>query len=141
MSTPPGSSHRQTLAAERTGARGLDGQSEDREAREVCSAPEAKAADIELHVRPGDIVWAGQPLCRVHAEARGEANIEKPLIIGPDSESKQWVAAVASDAEAPYRVLEKVRHGDRDVRITLGNLQAWQGRAAESTTSFQAGSR
>lgn len=59
-----------------------------------------------------------------------KANIEKPLIIGPDSESEQWVAAVASDAEAPYCVLEKVRHGDRDVRITLGNLEAWQGRAA-----------
>ncbi|MDU6673633.1 MAG: phosphoribosyltransferase family protein, partial [Bradyrhizobium sp.] len=59
-----------------------------------------------------------------------KANIEKPLIIGPDSESEQWVAAVASDAAAPYCVLEKVRHGDRDVRITLRNLEAWQGRTA-----------
>ncbi|MBB5055023.1 phosphoribosylpyrophosphate synthetase [Afipia massiliensis] len=59
-----------------------------------------------------------------------KANIEKPLIIGPDSESEQWVAAVASDAEAPYCVLEKVRHGDRDFKITLRNLDAWQGRAA-----------
>lgn len=59
-----------------------------------------------------------------------KANIEKPLIIGPDSESEQWVAAVASDADAPYCVLEKVRHGDRDVRITLRNLEAWWGRTA-----------
>lgn len=59
-----------------------------------------------------------------------KANIEKPLIIGPDSESEQWVAAVASDADAPYCVLEKVRHGDRDVQITLRNLDVWQGRAA-----------
>ncbi|MDU3132281.1 MAG: ribose-phosphate pyrophosphokinase [Bradyrhizobium sp.] len=59
-----------------------------------------------------------------------KVNIEKPLIIGPDSESEQWVAAVASDAAAPYCVLEKVRHGDRDVRITLRNLEAWQGRTA-----------
>ncbi|WP_024582898.1 ribose-phosphate pyrophosphokinase [Bradyrhizobium sp. OHSU_III] len=59
-----------------------------------------------------------------------KANVEKPLIIGPDSESEQWVAAVASEAEAPYSVLEKVRHGDRDVRITLGNLGPWQGRTA-----------
>lgn len=59
-----------------------------------------------------------------------KANIEKPLIIGPDSESEQWVAAVASDADAPYCVLEKVRHGDRDVRITLRNLEAWRGRTA-----------
>ena len=39
-------------------------------------------------------------------------NIANPLIIGPDSESEQWVAAVASDADAPYCVLEKLRHGD-----------------------------
>lgn len=58
------------------------------------------------------------------------ANIAKPLIIGPDSESEQWVAAVASDAAAAYCVLEKVRHGDRDVQITLRNLDAWQGRTA-----------
>ncbi|MBB5055022.1 hypothetical protein HNQ36_005033 [Afipia massiliensis] len=38
----------------------------------LAGAPEAKAAGIELHVRPGDIVSAGQPLCTVHAEARGE---------------------------------------------------------------------
>lgn len=59
-----------------------------------------------------------------------KANIARPLIIGPDSESEQWVAAVASDAAAPYCVLEKVRHGDRDVQITLRNLDAWQGRTA-----------
>lgn len=59
-----------------------------------------------------------------------KANIVKPLIIGPDGESEQWVAAVASDAEAPYCVLEKVRHGDREVQITLRNLDAWQGHAA-----------
>ena len=37
---------------------------------------------------------------------------------------------MASDADAPYCVLEKVRHGDRDVQITLRNLDVWQGRAA-----------
>lgn len=59
-----------------------------------------------------------------------KANIARPLIIGPDSESEQWLAAVASDAAAPYCVLEKVRHGDRDVQITLRKLDAWQGRTA-----------
>src|SRR6266516_4264427 len=57
-------------------------------------------------------------------------NITNPVIIGPDSESEQWVAAVAKDAGAPYCVLEKVRHGDRDVEITLKNLDAGQGRTA-----------
>ena len=57
-----------------------------------------------------------------------KANVTDPLIIGPDSESEQWVAAVASDAHAPYSVLEKVRRGDRDVEIRLKDLEQWKGR-------------
>lgn len=55
-------------------------------------------------------------------------NVRDPLIIGPDSESEQWVAAVASDAGSPFSVLDKVRHGDRDVEIELKDLSAWKGR-------------
>jgi ribose-phosphate pyrophosphokinase len=55
------------------------------------------------------------------------AHIPKPLIIGPDSESEQWVSAVAKDAGAPYSVLEKVRHGDHNVTITLKDMHAWAG--------------
>lgn len=55
-------------------------------------------------------------------------NLTAPLIIGPDSESEQWVAAVAKDADAPYSVLEKVRLGDRSVEIRLGDLNHWKGR-------------
>jgi ribose-phosphate pyrophosphokinase len=53
--------------------------------------------------------------------------VEKPLIIGSDSESEQWVAAVAKDIQASYSVLEKVRHGDKDVEITLKDLDTWKG--------------
>jgi ribose-phosphate pyrophosphokinase len=53
-----------------------------------------------------------------------KANVANPLLIGPDSESEQWVAAVAKDAESPFTVLEKERHGDRDVKISVKNLQA-----------------
>ena len=55
-------------------------------------------------------------------------NVQNPLIIGPDSESEQWVAAVAQDADGPYAVLEKIRHGDRNVEIKLGELDRWKGR-------------
>jgi ribose-phosphate pyrophosphokinase len=55
-------------------------------------------------------------------------NVGDPLIIGPDSESEQWVAAVAKDAGAPYCVLEKIRHGDRNVEIKLKDLDQWKGR-------------
>ena len=59
-----------------------------------------------------------------------KANVARPLIIGPDSESEQWVAAVARDAAAPCSVLEKVRYGDRNVAITLKDIGAWKGRTA-----------
>jgi ribose-phosphate pyrophosphokinase len=55
-------------------------------------------------------------------------NVSNPMIIGPDSESEQWVAAVANDAGGPYSVLEKARHGDREVEIKLKDLSAWRGR-------------
>jgi ribose-phosphate pyrophosphokinase len=47
------------------------------------------------------------------------AHVPRPVIIGPDAESEQWVSDVATCANAPYRVLRKERRGDRDVAITL----------------------
>jgi ribose-phosphate pyrophosphokinase len=57
-----------------------------------------------------------------------KTNVADPLIIGPDSESEQWVAAVGNDAGAPHSVLEKTRLGDRNVKIKLGDLDQWKGR-------------
>ncbi len=55
-------------------------------------------------------------------------NIAAPLIIGPDAESAQWVSRVADGAHCPHVVLEKVRHGDRDVAVQVPDLAGWQGR-------------
>jgi ribose-phosphate pyrophosphokinase len=57
-----------------------------------------------------------------------KAHVPDPLVIGPDSESEQWVAAVAQAAGAPYTVLDKVRRGDRDVQIKVKDLEAFDGR-------------
>ena len=38
----------------------------------LAGAPDDKAAGIDLHVRVGDVVASGQPLCTVHAESPGE---------------------------------------------------------------------
>ena len=46
-------------------------------------------------------------------------NIPQALLIGPDSESEQWVSEVARNAGAPSIVLEKIRHGDRDVEVSV----------------------
>ena len=56
-----------------------------------------------------------------------KAHVDKPLIIGPDSESEQWVSDVAERAGAPHLVLSKVRHGDRDVEVTAPGLENWAG--------------
>ena len=53
------------------------------------------------------------------------------LLIGPDSESEQWVSDVARRCDSPFVVLEKTRHGDRDVvvgkEVSTAQLQPWQG--------------
>lgn len=56
------------------------------------------------------------------------AHVRNPLIVGPDSESEQWVSAVAKEANAPYAVLQKVRSGDREVSISVENLPDLEGR-------------
>ena len=52
--------------------------------------------------------------------------IERPVLVGPDAESVQWVSAVAAGCDAPYVILEKTRRGDRDVSISMPD-QAWTG--------------
>lgn len=47
--------------------------------------------------------------------------VPRPVLIGPDLESEQWVAAVAGLAGAPYQILHKERLGDRNVRISIPN--------------------
>ncbi len=56
------------------------------------------------------------------------AQVERPLLIGPDSESEQWVAEVATAAGAPWTVLRKIRRGDRDVEVNVPDVSAWSGR-------------
>jgi ribose-phosphate pyrophosphokinase len=55
-------------------------------------------------------------------------NVPTPLLIGPDSESEQWVSSVAQGAEAPYVILEKTRRGDRDVEISVPEVLSWTDR-------------
>ena len=55
-------------------------------------------------------------------------HVTDAIVIGPDSESEQWVSAVADAAGAPFTTLEKTRHGDRDVDIKFPKLERWQSR-------------
>lgn len=53
-------------------------------------------------------------------------HIKKPLLIGPDSESEQWVADVANRAQAPHVVLSKIRYGDHDVEVSVPEVEKWK---------------
>lgn len=46
------------------------------------------------------------------------ANVARPVVVGPDEESEQWVAKVAAAAGCPHIVLRKERSGDRDVTVS-----------------------
>ena len=53
-------------------------------------------------------------------------SLDDPVLIGPDSESEQWVSAVAKGAGAPFMVLEKIRRGDRDVEVSVPYVEHWR---------------
>jgi ribose-phosphate pyrophosphokinase len=52
--------------------------------------------------------------------------VKQPVLVGPDAESKQWVAAVAESCGAPFVIFEKTRRGDRDVSVSAPEY-AWNG--------------
>lgn len=56
------------------------------------------------------------------------ANVQRPVVIGPDAESRQWVAEVAERAGAPWTLMEKQRLGDETVRLRLPDLSEYRGR-------------
>ena len=57
-----------------------------------------------------------------------KSHVDHPLLIGPDSESAQWVASVAAQADAPYVVLEKIRRGDQEVEVSVPEIEKWRDR-------------
>jgi ribose-phosphate pyrophosphokinase len=55
-------------------------------------------------------------------------NVADAVLIGPDEESSQWVEAVAKAAGAPFTVLAKTRRGDRDVEVSMPDMEHWHTR-------------
>lgn len=60
------------------------------------------------------VALSAAPLIGDHLRARHP----RPLLLGPDAESEQWVRAAAG-RDLDHGVCHKRRHGDRDVRIEL----------------------
>ncbi|MDH3710764.1 MAG: ribose-phosphate diphosphokinase [Cyclobacteriaceae bacterium] len=53
-------------------------------------------------------------------------HVTKPVVIGPDSESKQWVQEIAHMADAPYEVFSKQRLSDKEVQLKLPDMTPYQ---------------
>lgn len=55
-----------------------------------------------------------------------QREIDRPVLIGPDNESAQWVSVIAKLAEIPFVIFDKVRHSDKVVTINAPALQSYQ---------------
>lgn len=75
----------------------------------------------EVYPRASHVVHAAAQLA-----AWIDAHVTMPLVIGPDTESAQWVAAVSHLLRAPNVVARKERHGDRKVEIFLPDIDSWR---------------
>ena len=86
--------------------------------------------DPHLH-RIADLSQVYSIPSRVVHAAEGMASwvrsqVRQPLLIGPDEESAQWVSDVARHANAPFLVLTKTRRGDRDVAVSVPEVDRWR---------------
>lgn len=52
-------------------------------------------------------------------------HVNRPLLIGPDMESTQWVAEIAKISQAPFLIVEKTRKGDADVSATIPQIELY----------------
>lgn len=77
----------------------------------------------EIYTIPSKVVHAESAISRWI-----QSKVRDPLIVGPDSESAQWVSRIAADAQCPHVVLTKRRLGDREVEINIPDMSAWRRR-------------
>lgn len=64
-------------------------------------------------------VTATGPMAHFIKQQVEDDKIKQPLLVGPDSESRQWVESIASLQGLDFIVADKVRHDDRSVTVTL----------------------
>ena len=71
------------------------------------------------------ISLSAAPLLATQIDAR-----DNPVIIGPDSESRQWTEAIAAPLGLSTLVATKQRLGDRQVRLAIPGINKVRGRRA-----------
>ena len=75
----------------------------------------------EIYTIPTKVAHAAN-----HISAWIKKNIVTPILIGPDGESEQWVSEVAKNANAPYIILTKIRHGARNVEVSIPHFDTYK---------------
>lgn len=75
----------------------------------------------EIYTLKGMVVHAADSIAKWIRD-----NITKPVLIGPDEESQQWVADIAHKAKAPFTILRKIRHGDTNVEVSVPEVEKYQ---------------
>ncbi|HEX5033603.1 MAG TPA: ribose-phosphate pyrophosphokinase [bacterium] len=75
----------------------------------------------EIYSIPARVVPAAPSIARWIRK-----RVRKPLLIGPDQESEQWVSKIAEGAKAPFVTLKKKRRGDRKVIVSASDLSVWK---------------
>lgn len=74
----------------------------------------------EIYSIPNTVIHASKNISSWIAK-----RVENPVLIGPDSESEQWVSKVAKNANAPYIILDKMRYGDQNVEVSVPNVESY----------------
>ena len=54
------------------------------------------------------------------------AHVDRPVLVGPDAESTQWVTDVADRIGAPSVVMRKQRRSDRIVDVSAPDMAAYR---------------
>jgi ribose-phosphate pyrophosphokinase len=75
----------------------------------------------EIYDVPTRVLHAAPKIARWIA-----SEVEKPVLIGPDKESAQWVREVAKGSGADFVMLDKTRCGDKSVTLTMPDMTKWQ---------------
>ena len=93
---------------------------------------EVITVDPHLHRvhRLEDAIPVAQALTLAATDAMSaylDSKLQNPILVGPDEESEQWVAAIAQRNHLEFHVASKDRFGDSDVRVSLPDAH-YQGR-------------
>jgi len=75
----------------------------------------------EIYTIPTKVVHAAE-----HIALWIKDHVPNALLIGPDSESEQWVSKVAKQAGAEYTVLSKHRSGDKQVEVSVPHVENYK---------------